>query len=131
MFDDMEQDLILACKMHYGENGVEKVISDYVRYKKPEEVELDSKYHFISNLYVKLVKDGHLNISCLLNDRLSPRRIFDHNNRTLYNNKAYGIYEFPKILCDHMVGEIQGVKVRDGDNILIELHEAKQKYKTT
>lgn len=127
MYTDFEQDLILACKNWYGENGIEKVIRDYIGYAENQEITIDSKYHFISELYDKLCNNGHLKLTCLLY-RLSPRRIYDHKNRSLFNNLKYSLYDFPNIVCDHMVGEIQGMRIKDDNSTLIEIHEAKDKF---
>lgn len=69
-FTQMEQDLILACKGRYDENhmlGIKKVIGNYCDYDY-ENVEESSIYHFISELYVKLLDNNHLSFrSFLLN----------------------------------------------------------------
>lgn len=128
MYTDFEQDLILACKNWYGENGIEKVISDYVGYIKPEEVTLDSKYHFIFELYLKLCEAGNLKLRCLLSE-LSPRRIYDiKHSKHIINNHNYRLYEFPRLLCDKMISEICNVTVIKNDNVLIELHNANPKF---
>lgn len=127
MYTDFEQDLILACKCHYGENGIEKVIRDYIGYSENQEITINSTYHFISELYKKMVENNHLKLYFLL-DRLSPNHIYDYQNRNLFNNSQYSLYDFPKIIVDHMRAEIQGVRVRD-DNRIIELHETKEKFK--
>lgn len=130
MYTDFEQDLILACKCHYGENGIEKVISDYVGYTEEHEVTIDSKYHFISELYVKMVENRHLKLSILLQNKLSPGNIYDIKNKgyvSYYEN--YSIRDVSRIICHQMISEIQGVRVRDGDKVLIELHECNEKFK--
>lgn len=130
MYTDFEQDLILACKCHYGEQGIEKVIRDYIGYSEDQEITLDSKYHFISELYMKMVENKHLKLFILLRDRLSPRHIYDQKNmKYIINNVNYSLYELPRIICDHMVAEIQGVRVlKDGGEVLIELHKNNEKF---
>jgi hypothetical protein len=132
MYTNFEQDLILACKCHYGENGIEKVIRDYIGYAEDQEITLDSKYHFISELYVKMFENKHLKLYFLLQDRLSPRHIYDHEHReNVLNRHNYSLYDFPRIVCDHMIAEIQGVKVYNSEKneIIIELHEPDEKFK--
>ncbi|KKU58791.1 MAG: hypothetical protein UX83_C0011G0003 [Candidatus Wolfebacteria bacterium GW2011_GWE2_47_12] len=48
--EEMEQDLILACKLWYGDNGVEKVIGHYCNYD-PEHCDIRAKYYF-SSLFI-------------------------------------------------------------------------------
>jgi|LakMenEpi03Aug12_release.lakeMendotaPanAssembly.Ray.scaffolds.fasta_scaffold123450_5 hypothetical protein len=130
MYSDFEQDLILACKCHYGEKGIEKVIRDYIGYSENQEVKINSIYHFISDLYIKMVENNHLRLYSLLVDQLSPNRIYDKNHTEyVYNRINYSLYDFPKILCDHMIGEIQGVQVIKDGKVLIELHEKNKKFK--
>lgn len=126
--DEMEQDLVLACKSWYGKTGIEKVISTYCGYDI-EHVNLDAKYHFISELYLKLCKEGHLRFKNLLYE-LSPEHIFDwkHTERVI-NNHNYSLYDFPRLLCDKMVSEICSIKVREGNNVLVELHDADPRFK--
>lgn len=50
MYTEFEQDLIIACKCHYGDNGIEKVIRDYIGYSEYQKIYLDSKYHFVSQM---------------------------------------------------------------------------------
>jgi hypothetical protein len=128
MYTGFEQDLILACKCHYGSKGIEKVIRDYIGYGENQEIKLDSKYHFISELFLKLCNNGHLKYIYLL-DRLSPRNIYDQKHMEFPLSKVnYNLYDLPRIVCDHMIGEIQGVRVKDGNKVLIELHENNKKY---
>lgn len=131
IYSDFEQDLILACKCHYGDNGIKKVIADHVGYIEPSKIKLDSIYHFISELYIKMVENNHLKAECLLKDRLSPRHIYDQKNFGFNNKKDYTLYDIPRIICDHMIGEIQMVQVKDSEKnlIIIDLHEPNLKFK--
>ena len=135
MYTEFEQDLILACKGWYGENGIEKVIRAYIGYSEAQDITIDSKYHFISELYVKMVENKHLKLFFLLQNRLSPRHIYDSKNmRYVYNTTNYNIYDIPRIVCDHMIAEIQGVQVKEQDKdgnyyTMIEIHEAKEEFK--
>jgi hypothetical protein len=130
MYTDFEQDLILACKNWYGEKGIEKVIRDYIGYAENQELTLYSTYHFISELYVKMVENGHLKLYFLLQDRLSPRHIYDKDHTEyIYNNHNYSLYDMPRVICDHMIAEIQGVSVlKDNGETLIKLHDINEKF---
>lgn len=128
MFDEMEQDLILACKNWYGEKGIDKVISTYCGYDI-EHVNLNVRYSFISKLYSKLCGEGHCKLTSLFNE-LSPNRIYDwKHTEQVINNHNYSLYDFPKLLCDKMISEICGIQVRDDDKILVELHEVDSRSK--
>jgi hypothetical protein len=127
MFDEMEQDLILACKSWYGSNGIEKVISSYCGYDI-KHVNSRAKYHFISELFLKLCNNNHIKITGLLYD-LSPDHIFDFNHpECAFNNHKYSLYDLPNIICDKMISAICNLEVYDGNKVLIELHEASDKF---
>lgn len=125
--DNMEQDLILACKNWYGDKGIDKVISHYCGYNI-ECVNLHARYHFISELYLKLCDNNNLKYLCLL-DRVSPRRIYDPENRVdAFNPYHYNLSDFPRIILNHMVEEIQGLEVKNNDIVLVKIHEANEMF---
>jgi hypothetical protein len=114
MYTDFEQDLILACKFWYGENGIDKVIADAIGYGEEQEVSIHSKYHFISQLYLKLIENKHLFLYNLI-DRFKPSKFHDVCNHD-------GMY-------DVMRSEISGLRVKNEDKTIIELHTANEKYR--
>jgi hypothetical protein len=123
--DQMESDLVLACKAWYGDKGVEKVIGHYCNYD-PEHCDIRSKYHFISELIVKLIDNGHLRLTTLINE-LSPMNIngFAEMDKDLAaSNKIY----------NRMVSMICGLQINEQDKdgnyyALIELHEVNEKFR--
>lgn len=123
--DKMESDLVLACKHHYGNTGVEKVVGDYCGYD-PEHCNLDAKYHFVSELLMKLIETGHLRLSHFL-DELSPRHIDGFGGMDQSYDAATKVY-------NRMVSMIFGLKVAERDSegnyyTLVELHELNEKFK--
>lgn len=123
--DEMEQDLILACKCHYGHNGIEKVIAHYCRYE-PEHCDMGAKYHFISELIVKLIDNGNIRISYLI-DQLSPRNINGFCSMDEKLSASEKVYK-------RMVSIINNINVKEQDKDgnyydLIELHDADPRFK--
>lgn len=122
--DEMESDLVLACKCYYGDNGVEKVIGYYCGYE-PEDCSLDSKYHFISELLMKLIENGNLRLGHLISE-LSPRHINGLGEMYKTLDVAEKVYK-------RMFSMIQGLKVKERDKDgnyydLVELHELNEKF---
>jgi len=111
MYNEFEQDLILACKCWYGDNGIDKVIQDAIGYDRDQYVSIHSKYHFISQLYIKLIENKHLMLYNLI-EHFKPSRI-----------DAYSMYE-------KMCSEIMNLKIKnDSGLVIVELHEPNEKYK--
>lgn len=109
-FDEMEQDLILACKCHYNLDriaGIKSVIGYYCHYPY-QQVTLKTIYHFISELYIKLI-DNHF---------LSIRSLLQHT----------GLAEIKKTIIECMILEIQLMTVNNEDgNPIIKLKDTNDK----
>lgn len=123
---DMEQDLILACKLWYGDNGIDKVIAHYCNYPI-ELVEVRNRYYWISQLFIKLIDAGHFKFSYFLSELASVNDWFaqDINNA----------YDIPKYILKKMVSlincELQVNEHDEQGNLypLIELHEAQEMFR--
>lgn len=117
MYSEFEQDLILACKGWYGDNGIDIVLRDYCGWSDEYPIPKDSIYHFISNLFIKMVNNNHLRLGSFF-DSMSPNRIFDFEKQT------FTIWEIPMKLCQQMKSEISCVKVKnDNGEWIVKLHE--------
>jgi len=123
--DKMESDLVLACKLWYGEKGIEKVIADNV-YGDIEHIKLDSKYHWISKLFMKLIDTGYFKLSTFINE-ISPRHIDGFGGMDEHLSAAEKVYR-------RMVSMICNLQVQDHDKegnwyTLVELHEVNEKFR--
>lgn len=120
ILDEMEQDLVLACKNWYGENGIEKVIGNYCGYD-PKDCNISAKYHFISELLMKLLDNKCITLTRLF-DELSPRHINGFGGMDEHLHTSTKIY-------NRMVSVINNLQVRNQDEVLVELHQANEKFK--
>ena len=123
--NEMESDLILACKHHYGNTGIEKVIANYCGYNV-KYCDFGAKYHFISELLIKLIESGHLRLSCFI-DELSSRNIEGFGGMDKTSDVSAKVY-------NRMVSMIDKLKVQEHDKegnwyILVELYKVNEKFK--
>lgn len=113
---DLEQDLVLACKNWYGENGIAKVISEINGCEIESYERLDTKYFWIKELYLKLIQNGNLKI-----ERLFERFFPDYDFPFLKSEKEK---LFIERFLDQLITEIQGVQVMDDQGVILSLHDA-------
>ncbi|MCE5220150.1 MAG: hypothetical protein LLF98_02485 [Clostridium sp.] len=125
--DNMEQDLIYACKSWYGGNGIEKVIGDYCGYDASN-VGAEAKYHFLSKLLIKLIKNKNINLTELFDD-LSPRNINEFGGLGKQDQRNTNEIIFGKmvlLICNLQVKEMR----KDGTYInLVDLGEPNEKFR--
>ena len=117
MYSDFEQDLILACKGWYGDNGIDIVLRDYCGWADEYPLPKDSVYHFLSILFIKMVNNNHLRLGMFF-DNLSPSRIFD------FEKKSFTLCDISMKICQQMKSEISGVQVKTNKGEwIVRLHD--------
>lgn len=120
-FNEFEQDLILACKTWYGEQGLEKVIANHtgieVKY-----VSVNNKYYWLKKIIIKLVNAGYFSIENIFTN------FFEDVGLYFFNKVNESKDEMITRVTERMIAMIQLMEVNDKGVTLVYIHNINKKF---
>ncbi len=121
-FNEFEQDLILACKTWYGEQGLEKVIANHGGIKV-EHVSLENKYYWLKKVIIKLVNAGYYSI-----ENIFTQFFEDYFGMYCFDSPINSKEGIIARITDRMRAMIQNMEVKDKGVTLVYIHDMNKKF---